>query len=303
MIGGLITFGIEFDSTSAGGISPVTYFTFCTLMVVGAFVGLILVVPPHQVIRADGKRVVYESAASPVEEFKNVLTLFTDKYMIMLTPLILQSNWFYTYDFGAINGQLFTSRTRGLNSSFYWGAQMVGAYVLGSLFLDTPRLGRRQRAIWGLIGCVTLNTLQWGWAFYIQFAWEGGGYDKDRPIEERIDFTDGGRYFLPAALYMYMGVCDSIIQTYAYWIMGAIANSPTILARYAGYYKGIQSLGSAFSWIIDASGVQYRWQGIVCFILATIMVPPTYVVASWITEHSEDGDMAGESSHDMDTKE
>jgi hypothetical protein len=67
----------------------------------------LLVVPPERVIRSDGKRVIYERAASPAEELKNVLGLFTDKYMLLLTPMILQSNWFYTYDFGGMHAQQF----------------------------------------------------------------------------------------------------------------------------------------------------------------------------------------------------
>ena len=93
MIGGLMTFGLEFNSTQVG-VSAVSYFVFCIIMVIGAVLGLVLVVPPQRVIRADGKRVVYEKAASPMEEFKNVASLFTDKYMLLLTPMIIQSNWF-----------------------------------------------------------------------------------------------------------------------------------------------------------------------------------------------------------------
>jgi hypothetical protein len=142
-----------------------------------------------------------------------------------------------------------------------------------------------------------------------------------------------------------------MLQTYAYWLMGAIANSPAVLARYAGYYKGVQSLGAAISWILDASGMMFRWQvrpvltlaaqrvrysmqcckesskrlflkcpqlepktdsfaihqqGIICFALATIMIPPTYIVASWITETSEDAGaesqvgLGGSSQSNMD---
>lgn len=294
MIGGLMTFGLEYNSDLVG-VSAVSYFVFCALMIVGAFLGLLLVVPPNRVIRADGKRVVYEKAASPGAELKNVLNLFKDKYMLLLTPLILQSNWFYTYDFGAINGQLFNNRTRGLNSAYYWGFQMVGAYLIGTVFLDMKSLSRRTRAIWGLLIVAGLNTLQWAYAFYVQFGWQDGGYDKDRPIEQRIDFLQS-EFWLPAVLYAFMGICDSMVQTYAYWLMGAIANSPAILARYAGYYKGIQSLGAAIAWILDASGMMYRWQAIICFILASIMIPPTYIVASWITEHSSDEDDVAENS-------
>jgi len=40
--------------------------------------------------------------------------------MLLLTPLIIQSNWFYTYEFGGINGLLFDAPTRGLNSALFW---------------------------------------------------------------------------------------------------------------------------------------------------------------------------------------
>jgi hypothetical protein len=83
----------------------------------------------------------------------------------------------------AVNGQLFNARTRGLNSALYWGSQMLGAYLVGTVYLDRASISRRTRAIWGLFIICALNTLQWAWAFYVQFVWEDGGYDKDRPIE------------------------------------------------------------------------------------------------------------------------
>ena len=42
MIGGLMTFGLEFNSEIVG-VSAVSYFTFCVLMVIGAVLGLVLV--------------------------------------------------------------------------------------------------------------------------------------------------------------------------------------------------------------------------------------------------------------------
>jgi hypothetical protein len=40
MIGGFITFAIEFDSSGAGGVSPITYFTFCIFMIIGSCIGM-----------------------------------------------------------------------------------------------------------------------------------------------------------------------------------------------------------------------------------------------------------------------
>ncbi|KNC74049.1 hypothetical protein SARC_13393, partial [Sphaeroforma arctica JP610] len=148
--GGLITFFMNMGSDGAAGVNAATYFMFCGLMILGAVVALVLVVHPSKVIKADGQLVVFDKAASPVEEIKSVLKLFTNKYMLLLTPLIIQSNWFYTYEFGGINGNLFDAETRGLNSAIYWGMQMIGAYVVGALFLDAAFMGRRKRAMYGL---------------------------------------------------------------------------------------------------------------------------------------------------------
>ena len=45
---------------------------------------------------------------------------------------------------------------------------------------------------------------------------------------------------------------DAAYQALAYWIMGSITNDPFKLARYAGFYKAIQSAGAAGSFGMDA---------------------------------------------------
>ncbi|KNC86232.1 hypothetical protein SARC_01607 [Sphaeroforma arctica JP610] len=101
---------------------------------------------------------------------------------------------------------------------------------------------------------------------------------------------DGGEYWIPAALYMCMGFADSIVQTYAYWIMGAIANTPRVLARYAGYYKGVQSFGACISWILEWQGMLYKWQMVICIVWAVAFVPPTWIVATMVKDHGADDD-------------
>lgn len=59
-------------------------------------------------------------------------------------------------------------------------------------------------------------------------------------------------------LYIFYGILDATWQTYAYWLMGALSNDPHKLAYFAGFYKGIQSAGSAVVWGLDSSLVSYR---------------------------------------------
>merc|ERR1712166_310138 len=262
-------------------------FMFIGVMIVGALLSLVLLVSPSKVIRDDGKPIVFEESPGPVYELKSVFMLFANKNMLLLIPLIIQSNWFYTYEFGGFNGLLFNARTRGFNSAMYWGAQMVGAKAIG-YFLDSKGMTRSRRAVVALIGVTVINSAQWVWAISMAFAWEGG-YDRDNKPGEGdnkplVDIADGGRFFLPFGLFVVMGLCDSMVQNYAYWLMGALANGPDECARYAGFYKGVQSFGAMIAWIIDAKSTQYRTQLIICVVLSLVFVPPTLLVASWITD-------------------
>jgi hypothetical protein len=52
-------------------------------------------------------------------------------------------------------------------------------------------------------------------------------------------------------------IADAMFQGLAYYTMSAISNDPFKLARMAGYYKGVQSAGSAVSFGMDAVKVTY----------------------------------------------
>lgn len=49
--------------------------------------------------------------------------------------------------------------------------------------------------------------------------------------------------------------------------MGALTNNGRRLANYAGFYKGIQSAGSAVAFRIDAQGIRYMAQFASCWAL------------------------------------
>lgn len=300
VMGGFIAFGVNSGPAEerASSVTPETYFTFCTLMGAGALFAALFVLKPGSVVKADGSVVEFEKTetAEGLGELREVAKLFTNRYMLLLTPLIIQSNWFYAYEFGGINGLLFDAPTRGLNSAIYWAISGVSSYFCGTYYLDRESIGgRRQRAIRGLAMISAINVGQWMYAIIYQFS---TGYDKGNAPDPPINYSDGAAYAAPMILFMYCGLADSLVQTYAYWIIGAISNSPKTLSRYVGYYKGVQSFGACLAWIIEAEGTSYRAQLMICTSLACLFIPPTYIVAKCVEDKGSDSDARPEKKKD-----
>lgn len=321
MMGGLITMVLQWSGQNQSGVSPVTYFAFCGMMLSGCLIALVFVKEPGSVVRKDGTRIELEPSKGPLEETKSALAVFTDKKMLLLFPLIIQSNWFYTYEFNGVNGSLFNARTRGLNSAIYWGMQMISALVVGNMILDSPRMTPRRRATVGLVAIGGFNLLQWIYAAWMQYRWSVFYnyqddarmlvWDKDNSVggltgpslnlsctvdysgadacvdgqlfgplgSQLIDVLDFDRWWVPGLLFISMGLADAAVQTYAYWIMGSIADGPTVLSRYVGYYKGVQAFGAAIAWALDLF-VTYRTQMWICFVWAVVFPVPALMVAT-----------------------
>ncbi|KAJ2318847.1 hypothetical protein GGI00_006518, partial [Coemansia sp. RSA 2681] len=74
----------------------------------------------------------------------------------------------------------------------------------------------------------------------------------------------------------------------AYWIIGSLTNDNQKLSRYAGFYKGIQSLGATVAWQLDAKNVSYLNQLIGNWVLLVISLFPMFYVAATLKDHSED---------------
>ncbi|KAJ1972862.1 hypothetical protein H4R35_004440 [Dimargaris xerosporica] len=285
VLGGLIPFGLNFDG-SAGPVNDGTYIGFLVIELLGAALGLALA-PPERVIREDGTNV--ELRKEPVLlEFLQVLKLFGNKWMIAMTPAFFVSNFFYTYQFNVINGSLFNTRTRGFNSVFYWGSQMVGAFVLGRL-LDNTRWARKKRGTVGLI--VTFGGFMAVWLgglfLQLQFTRDTPETDKYNP-HNTIDFTDSSRAAGPIILYVCYGLMDAVFQTFCYWLMGTMTNDITTLSRFSGYYKGVQSAGAAVAWRVDAIGTSYLAQLIINWGLLAVSLPIMAVVVWRIRDTNRD---------------
>ncbi|CAN6655245.1 hypothetical protein TRVA0_028S00320 [Trichomonascus vanleenenianus] len=254
VIGSLIPLGQSLNDTNQGGVSDGTYAAFLALMIVGSILALSLM-PINKVIKSDGTGVIVKKNPTFVTEMKGLFKLLkVDPYVVLLFPMFFCSNWFYTYQFNVFNLAKFNVRTRSLNSLLYWTMQIVGALSWG-LFLDWEKYNRKTRA-------KVFHAV----VFVLTFAIWGGGYAFQKDFTRQdvtdgkvvaMDWTDGRKYIGPMFLYMFYGFYDAVWQTYVYWLLGALTNSSRKLGLYAGFYKGIQSAGSAIVWRLDAMEVEY----------------------------------------------
>ncbi|QDS75425.1 hypothetical protein FKW77_003689 [Venturia effusa] len=259
VIGSLIPLGENIHVTSKATVSDGTYIGFLVLTLLGAALALTLT-NANDVIRGDGSRVIMQKNPTWKSELMGLVETFkTDPYILFMFPMFFASNWFYAYHFNGVNGARFNTRTKALNGVIYYIMQIIGAYVFGYA-LDTPRFRRSVRA-----------KAAWVAIFVLTFAIWGGGYDFQKeytradvavpedgsdPIIKALDWSDSG-YGGPLVLYMFYGFYDAAFQTCVYWFMGAMTNNSRKLANFAGFYKGIQSAGSAIIWRLDSNKVPY----------------------------------------------
>ncbi|EER16176.1 conserved hypothetical protein [Perkinsus marinus ATCC 50983] len=287
-IGGILQFALNFD-TETGTANAASYFVFIAIMAVGAVMALFLLRDPKKVVLEDGSHAVITPAKGVKQEFIDAASVILDKNMILLLILFFGSNYFYTYVFNCVNGVLFTIRTRGLNSALYWLAQMFGAWCTGIL-LDNVKYSLRTRGIQGFFFVFICFNIIYGLGCYLQYGYMGG-YDRYTNVvgdDEKLDLTDS-KYWYPCIVYLLYGFGDSIVQTFSYWVMGAIAGeNASLAARYTGLYKGIQSIGAAISWTVDLPGIHaaYTTQFWICWVLFLVGMPTTFIACRGIGKGS-----------------
>lgn len=168
-----------------------------------------------KVIRKDGSKVVLMKNPTWKSEFIGLYeTMQTDTYVLLLFPMFFASNWFYTYQFNVFNGSYFNTRTRALNNTLYWVAQIVGAFVFGYA-LDFAKVRRSIRAKAALATLFAITMIIWGGGY----AYQSKQAERAEATEKgflTMDFTDAG-YVGPMFLYMFYGFYDAAWQTCIYW--------------------------------------------------------------------------------------
>lgn len=270
VIGGLVPLIQNVQSTQAS-VGNATYIGFLALTALGSLSALALC-RTERVRRPDGTGIDRVEQPSVVDEVVGVWrVLRDDTYVVLLFPLFFSSNIFYTYQFNDVNLARFNIRTRSLNNLMYWMAQIIAAYAFG-LLLDWTRFGRRARAFAGLAGLFAVTMIIWGCGYAFQRTYTRASVASgETPL---IDWTDSA-FPAPFVLYWFYGFFDAVWQAYVYWLMGALSNSSSRLAYFAGMYKGLQSAGAAIMYSLD------NWQKpyMTLFAINWALLPASLVIA------------------------
>ncbi|KAI5460566.1 major facilitator superfamily domain-containing protein [Mariannaea sp. PMI_226] len=291
VIGSLIPLGENIHVKENRTVSDGTYIGFIVLMFFGACLALTLC-NAGDVVRSDGSRVILMKNPTWQSELLGLWeTLKFQPLVLLLFPMFFASNWFYTYQFNAVNGAYFTTRTKSLNGLLYWLAQIIAAIIWGYL-LDLEHIRRTTRARAALAVLFILTWAIWGGGYAFE-----KGYTRESAADPNFkpkDWTDSG-YVGPMFLYIFYGLYDAAWQASVYWFMGALSNSGRRSANYVGFYKGIQSVGAAVINNLDARKLSFESEFISCWVLvAASVVIAAPVILFKIQDHvSTEEDLEG----------
>ncbi|KAI0027264.1 MFS general substrate transporter [Vararia minispora EC-137] len=251
VVGASVSLARNFHST-ANAVDNGTYIGFLVLTGIGFFIPLCMA-DPDKMIRTDGTRVATLRQPSwRAELYGLYVALRLDPLIVLLFPMFFASNWFYAYQFNDYNAALFNIRARSLNNLVYWLSQIIGSVSIG-LLLDQQRFSRRLRAFSAWVVLFVLVFAVHVWTYFYQRHYTR---ESIPPDAQKLDIYDYG-YIPRVWLYILCGILDSMWQTTAYWMMGAMSNDPAKLAYFTGFYKSIQSAGAAGVWRADAVKIPY----------------------------------------------
>ncbi|ORY04329.1 hypothetical protein K493DRAFT_404710 [Basidiobolus meristosporus CBS 931.73] len=225
---------------------------FLCLMLVGVSVAWLLV-PPALVIRENSTYVSDPCRFNLFDELYQIYNSFRCQYLLLLFPLFFYSNFFYAYRLGHLIHDSFTDRTHMFNTVTYWAAQMLGAFTFGQ-FLDCSLITRSKR----------------------------GNLNRSHGLTAPTDLVDSN-YSSALVLMLLCGFADAIVQSYCCWILGAKTNNASILSRYGGIYKAVQSAGAATAWFISTTSIPSWLVIVINFSLFCIALLLAYFVARGIT--------------------
>ena len=196
-------------------VSEGTYVGFIVLMFFGAALALTLC-NASDIIRKDGSRVILMKNPTWQSELLGLYeTIRLEPFVLLLFPMFFSSNWFYTYQFNAVNGSYFNTRTKALNSLLYWLAQIAAAGIWGSL-LDFKRVRRTIRARIALVVLFALTFIIWGGGYIHEKT-----YTRESVDNKGADWSDSG-YVGPLFLFIFYGFYDAAWQATVYWYVSSL---------------------------------------------------------------------------------
>ncbi|KAI7868432.1 hypothetical protein BDF14DRAFT_1793069 [Spinellus fusiger] len=279
-IGAAIPLGNDWFNTQSS-VQNSTYIGFMVIMAVGAFSAIILL-PANKVVRNNGSCVSLHKFSNWKRETMEILRLFLDWRMLILTPLFAGSNWFYVYQFQVYNGGgYFGIRSRGLNNLIYWLFQIFGAGLFGTMLDSNKFGGRRKRAFLGNTCVLSLMLAIWIGSIFVQRKFTFDSVNDPEFVKLDI-YSDG--YGPLCFLYALFGLGDAIYQGFVYWLIGTMTNDVERAARFGGFYKTIQNIGSAIASQLDANQTPYMTQLIITFALNVVGLILSYAVCWTVPE-------------------
>jgi hypothetical protein len=184
-------------------------------MVLGSVIALLGICNADKVRRQDGSAIIFIQHPTLISEFKAMLmTLCAKPWILLLFPMFIASNWFYTYQFNGVNAARFNTRTRTLNNTLYWFGQIVGAFSTGYA-LDNRKYLRSKVAKLTLFTLFFVTIVVWlgGLAFEMNVP---GRVITSAPDFVKMDWTNR-KYVLPLLLYTLYGFYDAMWQACIYW--------------------------------------------------------------------------------------
>ncbi|KAJ2355200.1 hypothetical protein GGF43_002828 [Coemansia sp. RSA 2618] len=276
VIGSVAVFALNFRQdvdVIAVPLHNSSYIVLASLEATGAACALLLV-PLDEVTRDGVMYVCILEETDTHTEAVEMFMLFRDKWILLLVPMFVVSNFFYTCEWAQINGAIFNQRTRAFNSIVYWISQIIAVFAFSFVY-DCEPLSRRKRGLVLVAIVAVLANVMWGCALAFQVIY------LDRSVSSGlfgfngvlIDFTQAERAAAPTLLFCFMGIVGALWQSLAYWLIGAITNDVQSLTRYAGFYKCIQSLGAMVAWQLEAQAVSHLAQIIVNWSILVAALP------------------------------
>ncbi|KIJ47920.1 hypothetical protein M422DRAFT_28710 [Sphaerobolus stellatus SS14] len=283
-IGSVIALAINIRSGQLSAVATGTYVAFIIIIFIG-IASSFLVLGPNRIIRSDGTLVKLRARTSTREEVKGMISLFKDWRMLALLPMFFASNYFYAYQ-GAINAHVFDGPTRALNATLSGAGAILGALIIGFGVLDDNKIWKAKRRTRGYVGLgvVTVMTIiVWSVGLSWQVTFDRADFPDAHP-SNKINYHDNNRYPGPGTLYFFYYFSDACYQALAYWIMSALTNDPFTLARYAGFYKALQSAGAAGSFGMDAVNTPFLNELLGSWIMMLVSFPLAFLVIRTVKE-------------------
>lgn len=291
-IGSLASFGINFHE-KGGTVTDSTYIAYIVIMVFGWLLGSLLICPPSKLnSKYKGERVakINQEHKEPfsfskvVSVMKFTFKVATNWRVLSFVPMFFNANVFYSYQQNSVNGMTFDIRSRALNSSFYWFAQMFGGFIIGFV-LDLKYFKRGTKVLIGWAILMVTGMVIWGGGLSFQL-WN----DKRTALGliQDIDYTEK-QAVGPIFLYIFYGMYDALWQGFCYWMIGTIAKSPVEGGIIVGTYKTCQCVGGAMAWRVNALGVAPKSQlamnwGLTC---GTLIIALPCVISFWRGSNDE----------------